>query len=240
MAFAATPIACRGSGGGASAADVVELPCDACIFISARRDAAERRHAAHHGVGYAACGRRLVPGAGPAGGGLVSLLAGRLIGKVGIGAVAATGAALYAVGIVIWLCTIGTTPHYFTDYFPAQLFTGTGVGLVMPSLSAVTGVALPASRWGAGSAVTNTARQMGMVLGTTALTMIYQRGVDLAAIRHGWVFIVAAAAHGCAHRRGAGHLLERDRCQCRLRRCLNPRWRPEPRSAARRRLLGRG
>jgi EmrB/QacA subfamily drug resistance transporter len=124
---------------------------------------------------------------------IVSLLAGRLIGKAGIGVVAATGAAFYTVGIVIWLCTIGTTPHYFTDYFPAQLFTGAGVGLVMPSLSAVTGVALPASRWGAGSAVTNTARQMGMVLGTTALTMIYQRGVDLAAIRHGWVFIAAAA-----------------------------------------------
>ncbi len=124
---------------------------------------------------------------------IVSLLAGRLIGKAGIGVVAATGAALYAVGIAIWLCTIGTTPHYFTDYFPAQLFTGTGVGLVMPSLSAVTGVALPAYRWGAGSAVTNTARQLGMVLGTTALTMIYQRGVDLAAVRHGWIFVGTAA-----------------------------------------------
>ncbi len=125
---------------------------------------------------------------------IVSPLAGRLVGKVGIGWVAASGAALYAIGIGIWLDTIGTTPDYFADYFPAQLFTGTGVGLVMPSLSAVTGVALPAVRWGAGSAVTNTARQLGMVLGTTALTMIYQPGVDLAAVRHGWVFIATAAA----------------------------------------------
>lgn len=125
---------------------------------------------------------------------LVSLLAGRLVGRVGVGKVAAAGAALYAVGIVVWLCTIGPEPHYFTDYFPAQLFTGTGVGLVMPSMSAVTGLALPAHRWGAGSAVTNTARQMGMVLGTTALTMIYQAGVDLAAVRRGWVFVAVAAA----------------------------------------------
>jgi hypothetical protein len=36
---------------------------------------------------------------------------------------------------------------YFADYFPAQLFTGTWVGLVTPSLSAVTGVALSAHRW---------------------------------------------------------------------------------------------
>ena len=129
---------------------------------------------------------------------VVSLtLAGRLIDKVGIAVVAATGAALYVVGIGIWLCTIGPVPDYFTDYLPAQLFTGAGVGLVMPSLSAVTGVALPSYRWGAGSAVTNTARQLGMVLGTTALTMIYQPGIDLAAVRRGWAF-VAVAAGGAA------------------------------------------
>ncbi len=125
---------------------------------------------------------------------IISPLAGRLVGKVGIGVVASVGAALYAIGIGIWLCTIGPVPHYFADYFPAQLFTGTGVGLVMPSLSAVTGAALPAHRWGAGSAVTNTARQLGMVLGTTALTMIYQPGVDLAAVRHGWIFVATSAA----------------------------------------------
>ncbi|WP_232064631.1 MFS transporter [Mycobacterium cookii] len=125
---------------------------------------------------------------------VVSLsLAGRLIDRLGIGVVAATGAALYAIGIVIWLCTIGPVPHYFADYLPAQLFTGTGVGLVMPSLSAVTGVALPSYRWGAGSAVTNTARQLGMVVGTTALTMLYQPSIDLAAIRRGWIFVTAAA-----------------------------------------------
>ena len=125
---------------------------------------------------------------------IVSPLAGRLVGKVGIGAVASAGAALYAVGIGIWLYTVGPVPHYFADYFPAQLFTGTGVGLVMPSLSAVTGAALPPHRWGAGSAVTNTARQLGMVLGTTALTMICQPGVDLAAVRQGWVFVATASA----------------------------------------------
>jgi EmrB/QacA subfamily drug resistance transporter len=125
---------------------------------------------------------------------LVSLtLAGRLIGKAGVGLVAAIGALLYVVGIVIWLSTIGTVPDYFTDYLPAQLFTGAGVGLVMPSLSAVPGMALPSPRWGAGSALTNTARQLGMVLGTTVLTMIYQPGVDLAAIRRGWGFVAASA-----------------------------------------------
>jgi EmrB/QacA subfamily drug resistance transporter len=125
---------------------------------------------------------------------IVSLtLTGRLIGRVGIGAVAATGATLYAIGIVIWLCGVGPTPNYFADFLPGQLFTGTGVGLVIPSLSAVSGLALPSHRWGAGSALTNTARQLGTVLGTAILTMIYQPGIDLAAIRRGWGFTVALA-----------------------------------------------
>jgi hypothetical protein len=125
---------------------------------------------------------------------IVSLtLAGRLIGRAGIGAVAATGATLYVVGIVIWLCRVGPEPDYVADFLPGQLFTGAGVGLVFPSLSAVSGLALPSHRWGAGSALTNAARQLGTVLGTAVLTMIYQPGIDLAAIRRGWGFIVVAA-----------------------------------------------
>jgi EmrB/QacA subfamily drug resistance transporter len=120
-------------------------------------------------------------------------LAGRLIGRAGVGAVAAIGATLYVVGIVIWLWRVGPEPNYLADFLPGQLFTGAGVGLVMPSLSAVSGLALPSHRWGAGSALTNTARQLGTVFGTAILTMIYQPGIDLAAIRRGWGFIVLAA-----------------------------------------------
>jgi EmrB/QacA subfamily drug resistance transporter len=125
---------------------------------------------------------------------IVSLtLAGRLIGRVGVGAVAATGATLYALGVVIWLCRVGPHPDYLADFLPGQLLTGAGVGLVFPSLSAVAGLALPAHRWGAGSALINTARQLGTVLGTAVLTMIYQPGIDLGSIRRGWGCMVAAA-----------------------------------------------
>jgi hypothetical protein len=33
-----------------------------------------------------------------------------------------------------------------------------------------------------------------MVLGTTALIMIYRPGVDLATVPHGWLFVAMAAA----------------------------------------------
>ena len=136
---------------------------------------------------------------------VVSLtLAARLIGKIGVGAVAATGAALYLVGIVIWLCRVSDHPDYLLDFLPGQLFTGAGVGLVMPSLSAVSGLSLPSHRWGAGSALTNTARQLGTVLGTAVLTMIYQPGIDPTTVRHGWEFIAAAASTSALIAAGLG------------------------------------
>ena len=98
-----------------------------------------------------------------------------------------------AVVVIVSLTLAGRLIDYLADFLPGQLFTGAGVGLVIPSLSAVSGLALPSHRWGAGSALTNTARQLGTVLGTAILTMIYQPGIDLTTIRRGWGFTASAA-----------------------------------------------
>ncbi|ORW05829.1 MFS transporter [Mycobacterium kubicae] len=125
---------------------------------------------------------------------LVSLtITGRLINRYGVGFVAAGGAVIYAVGVMVWLCRVSLEPHYLADYLPGQLCTGVGVGLVMPSLSAVSGRALPAHQWGAGSALTNTARQLGTVLGTAVLTVLYQPRVTMTSVRDGWELTTAAA-----------------------------------------------
>jgi EmrB/QacA subfamily drug resistance transporter len=120
-------------------------------------------------------------------------LAGQLIDRWGVGFVAASGAVLYAAGAIVWLCRVGPEPNYLADFLPGQILTGTGIGLVMPSLSAVPGRALPAHRWGAGSALMNTARQLGSVLGTVIVTFVYQPGIELAAVRHSWALIAAVA-----------------------------------------------
>lgn len=125
---------------------------------------------------------------------VVSLaVAGPLVGRVGLGPVAAVGAALYGIGVALWLWRIGPTADYVGAFLPGQLLTGVGVGLVLPSLSAVVGIALPQHRWGAGSAMINTSRQVGIVLGTAAITVIYQPVVDLTAVRDGWMFLVGGA-----------------------------------------------
>jgi EmrB/QacA subfamily drug resistance transporter len=120
-------------------------------------------------------------------------VAGRLIDRLGVGVVAASGAALYAAGAIVWLCRVGADPNYLADFLPGQILTGTGIGLVMPSLPSVPGRALPAHRWGAGSALINTARQLGMVFGTAIVTLVYQPVIDLAAVRLGWMLIIATA-----------------------------------------------
>jgi MFS family permease len=118
---------------------------------------------------------------------------GRLIDRCGVGFAAASGAALYAAGVIVWLCRVGPDPNYLADFLPGQILTGAGIGLVMPSLSSVPGRALPAHRWGAGSALINTARQLGSVFGTVIVTFVYQPVIDLAAVRMGWVLIAATA-----------------------------------------------
>jgi EmrB/QacA subfamily drug resistance transporter len=120
-------------------------------------------------------------------------LAGRLVDRWGAGFVAASGAVLYAAGAIVWLCRVGPEPNYPADFLPGQILTGAGIGLVMPSLSSVPGRALPAHRWGAGSALMNTARQLGSVLGTVVVTFVYQPVIDLAAVRLGWELITTAA-----------------------------------------------
>jgi MFS family permease len=125
---------------------------------------------------------------------MVSLsFAGRLVARFGVGPVASAGAGLYVIGVLIWLWRIGSHPDYFGAFLPGQLFTGAGVGLVMPSLSAVAGLSLPARRWGAGSALINAARQVGMVVGTTALALIYRHGVDMISARRAWAFLAGSA-----------------------------------------------
>jgi EmrB/QacA subfamily drug resistance transporter len=130
---------------------------------------------------------------------LISLTAtGRLTHRFGTGPVVALGGLCFALGAAIWLWRIGPTPDYLGALLPGQLCTGAGVGLLMPSLSGVVGAVLPPGRWGAGSSMINTARQIGTVLGTAILIVIYGGTPGMPAFRHGWLFLGAAAAASSA------------------------------------------
>ncbi|VVJ18544.1 Uncharacterized MFS-type transporter [Amycolatopsis camponoti] len=144
----------------------------------------------------------------------VSILGGRFVHRFGPGPVVALGGVSFGAGVLLWLLRMGSTPDYATSMLPGQLLTGIGVGLILPSLSGVVGTVLPPPRWGAGSSMVNTARQIGTVLGTAVLVAIFAGTPDLTDFRHGWLLVlgtaVATSAGGLliAARRRTDHHVE--------------------------------
>ncbi len=103
------------------------------------------------------------------------------------------GCALTAAGQALWLTRITGHPAYLTHLLPFQLIGGAGVGLTIPSLIGAGSASLIAARFGTGSGILNTGRQVGTVLGVAALIAILAHvdPVDaLSRYRHGVVLIV--------------------------------------------------
>ena len=132
----------------------------------------------------------------------VARLSGRLTARFGIGPVAAVGGLFFAAGPAWWALHLGVEPDYALSKYlvgmlPGQIATGVGVGLMLPTLSSVVGSALPAHRWGSGSSLINTARQVGSVLGVALLVSVIGthttgRPEELGLVRDGWLLLTAA------------------------------------------------
>jgi EmrB/QacA subfamily drug resistance transporter len=99
-----------------------------------------------------------------------SIVAGRFAARHGHKPLLVIGSVIFALGGVWFIVMPGAEANYWGTWFPGMLFTGTGVGMVMPSLSAAAVAHLPPARFGVGSAVNQAVRQMGAVLGV-ALTV---------------------------------------------------------------------
>ncbi|MEU1997667.1 hypothetical protein ABZ511_24745 [Nocardia gamkensis] len=100
------------------------------------------------------------------------------------------------------LVTATTPVGYATDVLPGWVISGIGIGLALPSMIATAAVDLPPAESATGSAVVNTARQLGYVLGVAMLVAVLGSLDDdeamLTAFRHGWSFVALVAAAGAA------------------------------------------
>lgn len=128
---------------------------------------------------------------------IVARVANRVAARLGVGTVATLGALSFTAGSLWWLWRLGPSENYLYGLLPGQLLTGLGVGLILPTLSSVVGSALPGPRWGSGSSLINTARQVGSVLGialvvTVVGTHMANSPTELASIRSGWALLAAA------------------------------------------------
>jgi EmrB/QacA subfamily drug resistance transporter len=110
--------------------------------------------------------------------------------------VGAAGALLFACGGLWWRTHMSVTPDYATQFLPAQLLGGAGVGLVLPTLSAAATGPLPAERFATGTAVLTMSRQLGSALGVAILIAIIGHpspGGALSAFGDGWTFMIGSA-----------------------------------------------
>ena len=123
--------------------------------------------------------------------------AGKLAGRIGYRPILLAGAACFAGGLLWYVSQVGTTPAYLSQWLPGTLIVGLGVALTFPVLSAAAVSSLPPHRFAVGSAVNQTARQIGGALGIAVLVMLLAEpdgAVNaLRRFQHIWVFGAGAA-----------------------------------------------
>ncbi len=109
---------------------------------------------------------------GPVMAAIVAAPAGRLAQRVGHGKVVATGAVILCSGNLFLSYWITESPNYLTHYLPVMVYTGIGVGLCISTISSAATAFLPQPRFAMGSALNNTARQIGAALGVALVSSI--------------------------------------------------------------------
>ncbi len=109
---------------------------------------------------------------GPVMAAIVAAPAGRLAQRIGHGKVVAAGAVILSSGNLFLSYWVTETPKYLTHYLPVMVYTGIGVGLCISTISSSATAFLPQSRFAMGSALNNTARQVGAALGVALVSSI--------------------------------------------------------------------
>ena len=128
----------------------------------------------------------------------VSGPAGRLATRYGFRPVVVGGLSLMVAGLLLYAARVGVHPAYVSRWLPATVLTGLGIGLTLPVLGAAAVSSLHAERFAVGSAVNQTARQVGGAFGVALLVVILgsPRSLDgaLVSTRHLWLFCALTAA----------------------------------------------
>lgn len=127
----------------------------------------------------------------------VSTFSGKLAVRRGFRAMLLPGSAVFAAGLAWFGTQVGLEPDFLHAWLPGTLLTGFGIGLTFPVLSAAAVSSLAPDRFGVGSAVNQTARQVGGAVGVAILIAILGRpqpGAEtLTAFQHMWWYAAAMA-----------------------------------------------
>jgi MFS family permease len=100
----------------------------------------------------------------------VAAPAGRVAQRIGHGKVVAVGALLLSSGNLFLSSQLTTEVHYWSLYLPTMIYTGLGVGMCISTISSSATAFLPQPKFAMGSALNNTARQVGAALGVALVS----------------------------------------------------------------------
>ncbi len=119
---------------------------------------------------------------------------GKLAGRIGQRALVVPGGLIWASGGLLLLTRATVSSDYFGQYLPAMTLTALGVALILPQLSSAAVQGLPPDRFGSGSAVNQSVRNLGQTLGVAlvvALTADLAADNALATFHRVWWLLVA-------------------------------------------------
>jgi EmrB/QacA subfamily drug resistance transporter len=150
---------------------------------------------------------------GPLMAALAAPFGGRLSDRFGQRVVAVPGGLLFAAGAALFALDIGATPNYVTEFLPATMLTGTGVGLSFSAFGSAAVAELPPRRYATGSAVSACSRQIGAVLGISVLIAVVGSPAPdeaLGAFRDAWALMALTGASAGLIALGLGRIRARD------------------------------
>jgi EmrB/QacA subfamily drug resistance transporter len=128
---------------------------------------------------------------------LVSSSAGRLAGRWGFRPVLLVGCGVFALALVWFALEVGLAPDYLGVWLPGTLAVGLGIGLTFPVLGAAAVSSLRPERFAVGSAVNQTARQVGGAIGVAVLVVVLGSPSTaqsaLEGFHHLWWYVAATA-----------------------------------------------
>jgi EmrB/QacA subfamily drug resistance transporter len=128
----------------------------------------------------------------------VSGPAGKVANKYGFRLVLIVGLTFFVAGLLYYALRVGPHPEYLAQWLPATLLGGLGIGLTFPVLGAAAVSSLHPERFAVGSAVNQTARQVGGAVGVAVLVVIlgtpHSLSTALTSTRHLWLYCALMAA----------------------------------------------
>jgi MFS family permease len=127
---------------------------------------------------------------------LIAPLAGALSDRIGARLLMAVGLLLQAAGFA-WIVVLAGSGAGYTAYLAPFIIAGVGVSMAIPTIPAAALNAVDPSALGQASAILNTLRQFGAVLGIAVATAIFNSSGSLAgpaAVTSGYRPALAAAA----------------------------------------------